>query len=106
MISFWRDTITRLRAPLVPDEYATPANQRDWENATATEIAGCSVQPVTGLEHDQGREAVTTRWRVYAPAGADLQAGDRVTFAGETYEVDGPGQDWPSPTGMLGKSVV
>ena len=96
-----RDEMTRIRAPLVADEYGTPGTARDWANATETVIDGCSVQPVSGREYDQGREAVTIRWRVYAPVGSDLAAGDRVRFAGELYEVDGPGRDWPSPTGGL-----
>lgn len=99
--SWWRDSITVLKAPLVTDEYGTPGTERDWAAATSTVVEGCSVQPVAGAEYDQGREAVTVRWRVYAPAGTDLRAGDRVVYRGDTYDVEGDGQAWPSATGGL-----
>jgi len=99
--SFWRDTITRLRAPLIADEYGTPSTARDWGHAVSTSISNCSVQPAASSEYDLGRESVTLRWRVFAPAGTDLAAGDRTLFDGDTYELDGDGQAWPSATGGL-----
>ena len=99
--SFWRDTIAILRAPLVTDEYGTPGTERDWAHPTTTTVATCSVQPLASSEYELGREAVTVRWRIYAPRGTDIRAGDRVTFDGETYEADGDGQEWPSPSGEL-----
>jgi hypothetical protein len=99
--SFWRDTITRVRAPLVTDEYGTLSTERDWAHGVETAIANCSVQPVTSKEYDAGREAVTIRWRIFAPAGTDLLASDRVRFSSVLYELDGDGQAWPSATGGI-----
>lgn len=101
MIGFANTSITRLRAPLIADEYGTPSAERDWAHATSTVITGCSIQPLIGAEYEVGREAVTVRWKIYAPAGTSLLAGDRVVYGGETYEVDSDGQEWPSPTGNL-----
>ena len=102
MISFARDTITRLRAPLVADGYGTPASLRDWANASELDIPGCRVHPAGSSEvNAQGRETVAVALRAFAPAGADIAAGDRVEWEGATYEVEGDPQSWPSPTGGL-----
>lgn len=85
----WRGSITRIRAALVTDEYGTPTAERDWASATETAINGCSVQPVPGKEYALGREAIVTRWRLFAPGGTDLLATDRVRYGGLIYEVDG-----------------
>jgi hypothetical protein len=101
MPSFFRATITRVRAPLVADAYGTADKERDWANATRTTITGCSVQPSSGSEYKLGREAVITTWRLYAPDGTDLLAGDRVIWDEDLYEVDGDPQRWPSATGQI-----
>jgi hypothetical protein len=91
---YWRDSITRVRAPLVTDEYGTPTSERDWANATETVIEGCGVYPVAGKEVTEAREAIVTRYKVFAPGGTDLLASDRIIFDGKTYEVDGDVTDW------------
>lgn len=90
----WRETVTRIRAVLVPDEYGTPGINRDWTNATEIDIPGCEVQPLPSTEYDAGREAVTTRWRLFAPVDADIIASDRVRVDGTVYEADGDVQLW------------
>lgn len=99
--SWWAETVTFLAAPLVADEYGTPGTERDWPAAVATVVPGCSVQPVQGSEYDQGREAITVRWRVYAPPGTVITGDMRAVYEGETYDVVGDGQVWPSATGAL-----
>lgn len=99
MISFHRDTITILRASLVDDAYGNQVP--DWSTPVSTAVTGCRLQPERAGEYVLDREAVTTRWRLFAPAGTDLRATDRVEHAGEVYEVDGDPQRWPSPTGRL-----
>ena len=102
MISFASDTVTVVRAPVVVDRYG--AEVRDWANATRTLLEGCRVQPLDssgGQIIEPRRDAVVTRWRLFAPAGADLVATDRVEWQGGTYEVDGDVQRWSSPTGAL-----
>jgi hypothetical protein len=101
MPSFFRATITRVRAPLIADGYGTADKERDWTHASQLVITGCSVQPAGGSEYKIGREAVITTWRLYAPAGTDLVAGDRVIWDEDLYDVDGDPQSWPSATGQL-----
>lgn len=101
MISFERDTVTRVRAPLVTDEYGQPTSQRDWTAATRTDINGCGMQPLPGYAYTLDRDAVVTRWRLVAPPDADLVSTDRIEWGGSTYEVDGDVESWSSPTGNL-----
>lgn len=98
-ISYHRDTVTVLRASLVDDGYGNDVP--DWSAATRTDVTGCRLQPEQAGEYTLDREAVTTRWRLFAPAGTDLRATDRVEHAGEVYEVEGDPERWPSPTGRL-----
>lgn len=95
----WPHTITRLRAPLVADEYGTPASMRDWDNAVETSIAGCFVQPLSSDERTDGREASIERMQLFAPVGTSLEAADRVRFDGALYEIVGPGRVWTSVLG-------
>lgn len=100
MISFHTDTITRLRAPLVEDEYGNQVP--DWPAAEpGVPITGCRVQPERGGEYTIDREAIVTRWRLFAPDGADLLDTDRVRHGGVDYDIDGSIERWPSPTGAL-----
>lgn len=99
MISFHRDTITVLRAPLVPDDYNNQVP--DWPNAAETPVGGCRVQPERGADYTLDREAVLTRWRLFAPASVDLLPTDRVRHGGVDYDIEGSVERWPSPTGAL-----
>jgi hypothetical protein len=97
--SFATQSITVRRAALV-DDHGTDV--RDWSGSLAEHtIAGCSVQPLTAQEILANRDAVQVQWRVYAPAGADVEATDHVAFGGHEYEVVGEPLRWPSPTGGL-----
>ena len=88
-------TVTVLRATSTEDAYGnqTPS----WATATPTTIGGCSVQPVQGDEQTVGRETVVSRWRLFAPPTADVQATDRVIHDADVYEVDGEVQRWDFP---------
>lgn len=98
-IGFHRDTVTVLDAALVTDGYGNPVP--DWANATETEVTECRLQPERGTEYLTDREAVTTRWRLFGPAGMPIQDTSRVRHNGIVYDVDGSVERWPSPTGAL-----
>lgn len=100
MLPRWcTDQVTVLRAPTVRER---GSEVRDWANAEAHAVAGCSVQPSnTGSDMDAREGQVTDRWRLYAPPGADVQAGDRIQWGGHTFEVDGAPYQWTSPTGRV-----
>lgn len=81
-----RDRVTRLRAELVEGDYGNET--RDWANATSVDYPA-EVQPVSSTEDVVNQQRTETRWRVFLPASADLEATDRITWDGDTFEVDG-----------------
>lgn len=109
--SFWDHTVTVEQAELVDDvDGSNYGNQTlDWAGASSTVCDGVFVQPVPAAEElSSGRDTVLTRWRLMMPndvagalpAGA-LQATDRVVYGGDTYDIDGRPEAWPSASGDL-----
>lgn len=81
-----RETITRLRAPLVSGGYGN--QERDWANATSVGfLVHWSAQTVTETVGDEPR--TTSRIKLFGGPDLDIEATDRVVFRGDTYEVDG-----------------
>ena len=91
--------ITRLRAPLVEGRLGSKV--RDWDNAAETVFDNVSVQPSTSREAGgEPREQVVTGWRVFTPAGVDLDVlpSDRFRIDnGAVCEVIGEVARWPHP---------
>lgn len=97
--SFCREEVTRLRAVEV-DKRGTKV--LDWTNPDELVIAGCSVQPSTSARDLDGRTLqVTEDWVLYAPLGADIAAGDRISWENSVFEVNGAPMPWKSPTGRV-----
>lgn len=100
MLPSWcRQSVTVLRAPVVTRGMRS---ERDWANAQSHELSGCSVQPASTSSDFAAVDAVATAdATLYAPPLSDIQEGDRVVFAGDTYVVDGIPYEWESPTGRV-----
>ena len=65
-------------------------------------ITGCHVQPaVTGLSQDGRVLGVTEGLTCYMPPNADVLAGDRIAYQGETYIIMGSPKRWSSASGGL-----
>ena len=91
------ETVTRLRAAVVVDPYSTEAGE-DWSNPSSLAISGCAFDPGgTGEAIDLARRVITTQPTLYAPAGSDIVASDRLVVRGVTYGVDGDPSDWRNP---------
>lgn len=97
--SFFTQSITRIR----PGTKTLRGSEvPDWSNTTTVTIAGCSVQPAgTSLSMDGRVLALTDGLTAYVPANADIQAGDRIEYGGETYTINGAPRVWPSASGGL-----
>lgn len=84
---------------------------------TRTDIPGCLLQPLQGTDSVESLGAtydqVTTRWRLFTPPGADVNAMDRIqqgadVFAGVPddasavldFQVDGDPAPWPGVDGL------
>lgn len=104
MISWWNDTISRKR----PGEKTERGSVvPDWSKASVLAISGCHVQPAsTSLTQDGRIEGLFEGMTLYAPATADIKAGDHVLFNGNEYAINGEVKDWPSPTGQLAHLVI
>lgn len=97
--SFCRETVTVSRAPLAP---VRGSRERDWSKKEDHYLTGCSVQPVSSAEATgEAREGTSVAAALYAPPGADVAVGDRVTSAGQTFEVVGSPLSISSPTGAV-----
>lgn len=96
--SFWRQTITRLRPGTKTERGSTIY---DWNNPDELDIPECSVQPSsTSLSQDGRVLGVTDGLTVYAPEGADVQAGDRIRYNGNVYAINGDPLFWPGVSRM------
>jgi hypothetical protein len=74
---------------------------------TQTTVPGCFVQPRgsrgqigASSEQTDMRDQVITDLVAYLPAGVDITATDRVSFAGKTYQVDGDPSRWADSHGV------
>ena len=85
--SFCKDIVTRIRpgakesrGSIIPD----------WTTATETDIGGCSMQPAsTSLTQDGRVLGLLDEYTLFLPPDADVQAGDRIRYNGQVYEIDG-----------------
>lgn len=92
------ETVTRLRATAKLDRSSGEMTGADWISPSTLVILGCAFDPGTSTEPlERGRDAVLTQPTVYAPAGSDVLAGDRLVVRGRTWEVDGDPGDFRSP---------
>ena len=97
-------TITRIRPVAVTNRYGDL--EADWDNATSLDIVGCAVHPAgTSEDTDPARTAVAIRWNLFLPPGSDIASGDRVTFDGTLYEVDGMPLAWSGSSGIAANGV-
>lgn len=97
--SFWKQSITRIRPGT---KTARGSAIPDWDDPDRLVVSGCSVQPASSTLSQDGRvQGVTNGLTVYAPPGADIKAGDRIEYNGETYTINGAPLVWPSATGGL-----
>lgn len=78
------------------------ATVADWEHATSHVVGGCWVgNPSTSVDQTKEGRDVTVRATLYAPAGADVVRGDKVTYAGADYAIEGAPLPFPSPFGGI-----
>lgn len=85
--SFCKDTVKRIRpgtkesrGSIIPD----------WTTATEKEIGGCSMQPAsTSLSQDGRVLGLLDEYQLFLPPDADVQAGDRISYNGQVFEIDG-----------------
>lgn len=98
-LSFMKDQVTRLRAPLV---MKNGLECRDWENADSLAISNIQVTAQSTSGDMDGRVTqVTDRRTLRAGYAADIEPGDRIIWNGVTYIVEGEVFHTKSPTGRV-----
>ena len=97
-------TVERLRG--VPTDNGYGDTAIDWTSPDIVSVPGCSVQPVAGEEILLNRDAVVSRWKLFAPLSADITSLDRIRHNGMDYDIDGSVQDWPDVSGLGYKSCL
>lgn len=99
-----KQTIKRIRPGLKVER---GSEIRDWDTAEEVEIVGCSMQPAGNTLSQDGRVlGVFDGYTCYAPYNADIQAGDRIEFDGQIYEINGEPNRWRSATGSLDNMLL
>ena len=98
-LSFFRDTVTRLRAPI---ESKNGSDYFDWTQAAELVITNVQVTAQSTSRDFEGRVLnVSDRRTLRAAYDADIKAGDRIVWQGETYEVEGEVFHTKSPSGRV-----
>lgn len=98
-LSFFRDTVTRLRAPI---ESKNGSDYFDWTQAVELVITNVQVIAQSTSRDFEGRVLnVSDRRTLRAAYDADIKAGDRIVWQGETYEVEGEVFHTKSPSGRV-----
>lgn len=102
--SFCTQRIIRERAPF---KTVRGAQVRDWDSddIDVLEITRCSVQDEGSTRSWRRSQNVEKGDHLFAPPNADIQLGDRITFEGKRYEIDGEPAVWPYPSGVASKQA-
>lgn len=99
MLSFFTESITRKRAGT---KTVRGTSVPDWSKTTDITISGCTIQPAsTSLSQDGRILGISEGLTAYLPVNADVIAGDRIVYGGNTYTINGEPKIWTSPTGNL-----
>ena len=98
-LSFMKDTVTVRRAPFI---VKNGLKCYDWAHAQDTTVSNVQVTAQSTARDFEGRVLnISDRRTLRAPFDADVQAGDRVIWNGETYEIEGEVFHTKSPTGRV-----
>ena len=102
--SFCNDTIVRVR----PDTRVVRGSViQDWEKAVELVITGCSMQPAsTSLSEDGRVLGIRDEYTLFAPADADIIAGDKIVFNRLEFTVQGDVRNQPSALNLAHKQIT
>lgn len=98
-LSFMDDSVTRYRAPVTKHN---GQDIYDWANAVAKTIEDVQIiEQSTARVFEDRTLNVSERYTLRGPYDADIQAGDRIGWKGNTYEIEGKVFHTKSPTGRV-----
>lgn len=89
------ETVQILTAAQVSDPYSGSGTAEDWATPSERAVDGVLCEPRPTAEPLQdARNAVTSGFTLYLPAGTSVAPSQRVRVRGEVYEVLGEPADW------------
>ena len=92
---FGGETVVVLTGATVAGPYSDATTRIDWTTPAETPVAGVLCEPRPSSEPVQdARNAVTSGFTLYLPAGTVVDSTQRVRVRGVDYEVLGDAQDW------------
>lgn len=98
-LSFINDSVIRQRATVTNKN---GMEVLDWSNPTTATIKGVQVTALGTTRIFDGRTLqIDDRRTLRAPYDADIKAGDRIVWHGNTYEIEGDVFRTKSPTGRV-----
>lgn len=98
-LSFFSDSVTRLRATVTTKN---GAQYYSWTDPDTLVVSNVQVTAQSTSRDFEGRVLnVSDRRTLRASYDADIKAGDRVSWNGDTYEVEGEVFHTKSPTGRV-----
>lgn len=95
--SFYTQSGQRLRATTVTN--ARNDDVLSWANPSSVTISNVRLQPISVEEIRETRTGEVVTHRLLCPVGSDILRNDRWVQSGVTYEVDGDGLTFTSPSG-------
>lgn len=91
------ETVAVLTAGTVSDPYSGE-DSASWDTPTEVNVLGVGVEPRPSDEPVQdARNAVTSGFTLYMPAGTVIGSANRIRVRGEVYDVLGEPAVWRSP---------
>ena len=95
-LSFWKGTVTVRRASII---IKNGQETFDWHNATDHPVERCQITAqATSREYDRTLQVPDHR-TLRAPYDADIEAGDRIIWNDDVYEIEGEVFHTASPAG-------
>ena len=92
------ETVTILTAGTATDPYSGESEAEDWSTPSSVTVSGVGVEPRPSDEPVQdARNAVTSGYTLYLPAGTQIGSQNRVTVRGGTFSVLGEPAVWRNP---------
>lgn len=76
---------------------------KSFDGAELHEVSGVSLQETEGSFDLQGRDNAVAQANLYAPIGADIMRGDRVSGHGRLWEVVGEPREMGPVSGLAHK---
>lgn len=94
MFEGYGEPVSVLTAGTVTDPYSGESVE-SWDTSTEVTVDGVLCEPrPSGEPVQDARNAVTSGWTLYMPAGAVLTPQNRVRVRGVVYDVLGEPADW------------